>query len=173
MKLRRKTYLCLSLALVMAASISAASPAPPVFVKTHDSDEWVTRTFHIQKRYQRVLLVQAGGQTPQTVRIADLDLNSNNALNQTKRSYSVTKVFSTLQEAADAARGGDLVAVMPGTYAGFVLGDRADAADSRYVVFKAMGRPGEVTINQAAERAPEWMVYMQAAHHVVVEGFNI
>ena len=173
MKLRRKTYLCLSLALVMAASISAASPAPPVFVTTHDSDEWVTRTFHIQKRYQRVLLVQAGGQTPQTVRIADLDLNSNNALNQTKRSYSVTKVFSTLQEAADAARGGDLVAVMPGTYAGFVLGDRADAADNHFIHFKAMGQPGEVTIDRPSERDPDWMILLQAAHHVIVEGFNI
>jgi len=176
MKLRRKTYLCLSFAVVIALQITstfAASPTPPDFVKTHDSDEWVSRTFHIQKLYQRVLVVQAGGQTPHTVRIPDLDLNSKNAHTQTIRSYLVTKVFSTLQEAADAARGGDLVAVMPGTYAGFVLGDRGDAADNHFIHFKAMGQPGEVQIDRPSQRDPDWMILLQAAHHVIIEGFNI
>src|SRR6185369_14447932 len=111
--------------------------------------------------------------TPHTVRIPDLDLNSKNAHTQTIRSYLVTKVFSTLQEAADAARGGDLVAVMPGTYAGFVLGDRGDAADNHFIHFKAMGQPGEVQIDRPSERDPDWMILLQAAHHVIVEGFNI
>ena len=87
--------------------------------------------------------------------------------------YPVAAVFKSLQEAADAARGGDLVAVAPGTYAGFVLGDKPDAADGRYIHFKALGRPGECTINRPSERNPDWMVLLQAAHHVVVEGFNI
>ena len=174
MKLRRTNYLCLSYTLATALQITfAASPAPPDFVKTHDSDEWVSRTFHIQKLYQRVLLVQAGGQTPHTVRIPDLDLNSKNAHTQTIRSYLVTKVFSTLQEAADAAHGGDLIAVMPGTYAGFVLGDRSDAADNHFIHFKAMGQPGEVQIDRPSQRDPDWMILLQAAHHVIIEGFNI
>ena len=174
MKLRTTNYLCLSYALATALQITfAASPAPPVFVKTRNSDEWVTKTFHIQKRYQRVLLVQAGGQIPHTVRVPDLDLNAADALEQTKRSYSVTKVFSSLQDAADAASGGDLVAVMPGTYAGFVLGDKPDASDNQFIHFKAMGQPGEVTINRPSERDPDWMILLQAAHHVIVEGFNI
>jgi len=87
--------------------------------------------------------------------------------------YVVSKVFKTLQEAADFARGGDLVAVMPGTYAGFVLGDKSDCGNGRYIHFKAMGAPGDVVINRASERDSDWMVLLQAAHHVIVEGFNI
>src|SRR6476659_745564 len=160
MRLRITVWLGVLPALVTATlvtSIFAAPLASPVFVKTRNSDEWVTKTFHIQKRYQRVLLVQAGGQIPHTVRVPDLDLNAADTLKQTKHSYSGTKISSSLQEAADAASGGDLVAVMPGTYAGFVLGDKPDASDNHFIHFKAMGQPGEVTINRPSERDPDWM----------------
>jgi hypothetical protein len=62
---------------------------------------------------------------------------------------------------------------MPGTYAGFVLGDKPDAGDGHYIHFKALGNPGECIINRPSERDRDWMILLQATHHVIVEGFNI
>src|SRR5690349_21356983 len=96
------------------------TPASPIFYRTKNSDEWVNRTFHIQKIYSRVLVVNASGQSPKTISLSALNLNSreSNQVGPTRR-YKVYAIFKTLQAAADAARGGDLIAVMPGTYAGF------------------------------------------------------
>ncbi|MDQ2921314.1 MAG: right-handed parallel beta-helix repeat-containing protein [Acidobacteriota bacterium] len=172
---KARNNFCLVLLVIIAFSEAAATPpASPVFYKTHNSDEWVNKTFRIQKRYRRVLLVDNSQNAPRTIRVAALDLNAvRNGHTKPGRSYFVGAVFKTLQEAADACRGGDLVAVMPGTYAGFVVGDKSDAADGRYIHFKAMGKPGDVVIDRGSERDPDWMVLLQAAHHVIVEGFNI
>ena len=107
-----------------------------------------------------------------TVEVPELDLTG---IRPTKsaRKYLSSAVFKTLQEAADASRGGDLIAVMPGKYAGFVLGDKPDAGDGSYIHFKAMGNPGDVIIDRPSERDLDWMVLLQAAHHVIIQGFNI
>lgn len=150
-----------------------ALPAPaPRFVRTLDSDEWVRRTIRLQERYSRVLLVAASAAAPRTVAADPPDLNLREP--RTARvEQKVDAVFATLQEAADAARGGDLVAVAPGSYAGFTIGPRSDAADLRYIHFKALGRPGDVVIDRPSASDQRWMVFLRAAHHVIVEGFNL
>jgi len=163
----------LSATLILHLNVSGKPPRSPVFYKTENSDEWVSHSLHIQPRYARVLVVDASGHPPQIIGVSTLNLNSReNDKVGPARQYKVHAVFKTLQEAADAARGGDLIAVMPGTYAGFVVEDKMDAGDWRYIHFKAMGKPGDVTINQAS-RDPDWMILLQAAHHVIVQGFNI
>jgi len=158
----------------LAINAAAQTPPSPVFYKTQNSDEWVRKTLHIQRRYTRLLLVDAAGEQIKNVRVAPLELNQRNANGQKGAVlYSVDAVYKSLQEAVDAARGGDLIAVMPGTYAGFVMGDKPDASDGRYIHVKAMGEPGGCIINRASERDPDWMILLQAAHHVIVEGFNI
>lgn len=164
--------LCFFLSCLVWSQTFAQPPASPVFVRTHNSDEWVNKTFHIQNQYQRVLLVNQSENNASTIRVAALNLNSRNP-NGLMVSYRASAIFKTLQEAADAAHGGDLVAVMPGTYAGFVLGEKNDARDGRYIHFKAMGQPGDVIIDRPSQRDPDWMVLLQAAHHVIVQGFNI
>jgi hypothetical protein len=160
----------ISVVLALLGIQAAAATPSPRFVRTQNSDEWVTKTFHLQQRYSRVLLVGSGTDINE-LRVASLDLN--HPLSETTlRSYPIHQRFANLQEAADAAHGGDLIAVLPGHYAGFVLGDKNDATDKRYIHFKAMGPPGSVVIDQAS-RVPEWMVLLEAAHHVVLDGFNI
>jgi hypothetical protein len=156
--------------LLAVAGSAAAAPAPPAFVRTDDSDQWVRQSFRLQLRYARVLLVRNRGEAPATLSVLSSDLNG--AGMAAPRSYPVSGVFDTLQSAADAAHGGDLIAVMPGTYAGFVLGDKDDAGDGSYVHFKALGRAGEVIVDRPAGE-PDWMIYLRAAHHVVIEGFDI
>ncbi|MGK3984674.1 right-handed parallel beta-helix repeat-containing protein [Sorangium sp. So ce136] len=151
-------------------------PEPPApagvepFVRTRDSDEWVSQTLKLQRRYERVLAV--GAPAPATVRVAALDLNARDAAAEPQE-LPVARAFATIQEAADAARGGDLIAVLPGAYAGFSLGDKPSAGQERYLHFKALGSPGEVVINRACVADPSWMISLKSAHHVVIEGFNI
>src|ERR1700730_10234606 len=87
-------------------------PASPVFYRTRNS----------QMRYSRVLVVDASNHPPHRISVASLDLTGEDKHEaRPVQEYKVNGGFKTLQEAADAAKGGDLIAVMPGTYGGFVL----------------------------------------------------
>jgi nitrous oxidase accessory protein NosD len=153
---------------------AAQSPQPsPVFYKAQNSDEWVKHTLRVQKLYSRVLVVDGSGKPPRRIRIGNLNLNARDKDEAALiRSYKVYAAYKTLQEAADVSQGGDLIAVMPGSYAGFVVEDKASAADGLYIHFKAMGEPGDVVINQPS-RMPDWMILLRATHHVIIQGFNI
>jgi hypothetical protein len=155
------------------APLSAQTPSSPIFYKTQNSDEWVNHTLHIQNKYPRVLVVDASDHGPRQIRAASLNLNSRGKDDGDQlRTYKVHAVYKTLQEAADASEGGDLIAVMPGHYAGFVLEEKPSAGDGRYIHFKAMGEPGDVIIDQTS-RISDWMILLRASHHVIVQGFNI
>jgi len=176
MNLRARFLLVLAVAVVAsdpcASRLRPAKPASPVFVVTPDSDAWVEASFHVQRSYAHVLAVTAG-EAPRRVRVRRLDLNARGAAGE-EMDLAVDRTFPTLQEAANAARGGDLVAVLPGRYAGFWVGDDPGAGDGRYLHFKALGAPGAVTIDGPAHADGErWMVLLQAAHHVILEGFEI
>jgi len=143
------------------------------FVKTDDSREWVKRTLFVQARYRRVLAVSADGVAPATMRVAPINFEGPPADAQAIE-YPVAAVFRTLQQAADASHGGDLVAVMPGTYEGFRIEDKPDASDGNYIHFKAMGNPGQVVINRPApQQLRGWIIYLLDAHHVILQGFNL
>jgi hypothetical protein len=144
--------------------------AAAAFVTTQDSDEWVAQSFKIQERYARVLVV--GEPAPPTVRVARLDLNARGPAGEALE-YKVERSFKTLQDAANEARGGDLIAVLPGSYVGFVIGDKRGAGDGSYIHVKALGEPGQVVINRGSLEDPNWMIYLQAAHHVILEGLHL
>jgi len=144
----------------------------PVFFHTQSSYEWLYHSIHVQRTYKRVLVVDASDKSPKRLKISALNFNSRTGANGSTREYKVFASFKTLQEAADAAQGGDLIAAMPGHYAGFVLEEKPSAGDNRYIHFKAMGEPGDVVIDQPS-RIPDWMILLRATHHVIVQGFNI
>src|SRR4051794_12590523 len=95
---------------VLAALLALGSAAGTAFVRTQDSDEWVAKSFRVQPQYARVLLVDAAAAPARTVTVPAPDLNAREPASA-GRSYPVASVFPTLQAAADAAHGGDLVAV--------------------------------------------------------------
>lgn len=166
------SFSIVSLCLVQNAWAQKPLPSP-VFYQTKSSDEWVSHSIHVQKAYSRVLVVDASEHPPQRISVSSLNLNARETdQTATTREYDVQAVFRTLQEAADVAKGGDLIAVMPGMYAGFVLEDKPSARDGRYIHFKAMGRPGDVVINQASSNR-DWMILLRATHHVIIQGFNL
>ena len=158
---------------LLAFAIQAVAVSPsPVFFHTQNSDEWVNHSFHIQRHYRRVLAVDASGNSPLRIRVSELNLNLRGNVNGPEHEYRVFRSFKTLQDAADAAEGGDLVVVMPGEYAGFVLEEKPSAGDNRYIHFKAMGEPGDVVIDEPSRMA-DWMILLRATHHVIIQGFNI
>ncbi len=169
----RLAAVSLLLAVAPHGPASQNPPPSPIFYKTQNSDEWVEHTLHVQRVYSRVLVVDGSEKPPRQVRVGTLDLNARNKDDVApSRAYRVFAAYKTLQAAADGSQGGDLIAVMPGNYAGFVLEDKPSAADGRYIHFKAMGEPGDVVINRPS-RVADWMILLRATHHIIVQGFNI
>jgi hypothetical protein len=132
----------------------------------------VKHNFHLQKAYARVIVVDPSGSPPPKIQTGQLDLEAGPA-SEAPLELDVTLSVKTLQEAASASKGGDLVAVMPGHYAGFTLEDKQGTGDERFIHWKALGKPGEVVIDRPTAFDPKWMIVLSAVHHVIVEGFNI
>lgn len=149
-----------------------AEPFEPTFLRTEDSDEWVNHTFKIQETYSRVLLVTRDPDPPQTIMVKSLDLNNEGTA--IEKEYDVDMVFNSLQSATYAARGGDLIAVMPGNYWGFRINRVPTAGDGAYIHYKALGEPGEVVIDDYHDgNDRNWMIYLSGTSHVIIEGFRI
>jgi len=146
---------------------------PPAFVKTQDSNEWVRRSFKVQTKYARVIAVSAGETAPTKISVRAIDLNAPFEKKYPEEQLTVDASVKTLEEASAMAKGGDLIAVMPGRYQGFTLGDKTDAGDDKYIHFKAVGPPGAVVIDRPASGDANWMIILKAAHHVIIEGFNV
>ncbi len=146
----------------------------PQFFRTTDSDEWVRQSFHVQQRYSRLLLVSATAAGPESLIVESLDLNARPASSGDKAQYPVARLFRTIQDAVDESRGGDLIAVMPGTYPGFEIHQRPDTGDGKYIHIKAIGAPGEVTISDASQRGQRHHhIWIPGGSYTVIQGFNI
>jgi hypothetical protein len=150
---------------------AVTGPRPLTFFKTLDSSAWVAKNFKAGARPLRVIAVSQGAPPAQVhVRRLAFDVAARSA---PAEDVPVSLAVKTLQEAAAQARGGDLVAVLPGRYEGFAIGDVADASDERYVHFEALGNPGDVVIDAPSKVDPTFMILLRSAHHVVVEGFAL
>jgi hypothetical protein len=164
-----------SRAALLAAALlvggAAAAEPPPSFVRTDDSSEWIARSLRVQRYPRRVLLVDAApGARPRTVRVPWRALGGGPGLVD---ELAVDAVYATIQDAVDHARGGDLVSVSPGRYAGFRVGPTPETGDERFLVIRALGDPGAVVVDRGCDADRNWMVMVQAAHHVVIWGFRI
>lgn len=163
------------------APTETPDPAPPPapvtpralsFFRTQDSSEWVARAFEIQAKYTRVIVVSPDGKAPEKITTGKLDLNGPPGIEGAVE-LQVDLAVKTLAEAASEVRGGELVAVLPGRYAGFTLGDKPEAGDERFIHLKALGAPGEVIIDAPSKEDKNWMVNLSGAHHVILQGFNL
>jgi hypothetical protein len=150
------------------------TPHPLTFYKTQDSNDWVRHNFHLQQRYARVILVGPKAGAPAKISLPPLDLAASpDTAPPPPEELSVTTQVETLDEAAKLAEGGDLIAVLPGHYAGFSLGDKASAGDEHFIHFRALGNPGEVVIDAPNASDAKWMIILSAAHHVIIQGFAL
>lgn len=141
----------------------------PPFVRTDDSDAWVAQSFVLQPAYTRALLVGSGPPLTE-VEVPPPSLAPSPG---SPVKVKVAATFATIGEAIAEAKGGDLVAVRPGRYAGFVVAHDATMRDGAYVVVKALGAPGEVIIDRGAVADPDWMILVKAGHHLVIDGFAL
>lgn len=162
-----------------AAVSLAAATVPPGFVIAGSSDVWVQESFRVQPRFERLILVDGSATPARAARVPRLRLDRPGPAAATAPAgagapeRAADLVVATLQEAADASRGGDLIAVMPGEYAGFVMGKRPGVGQGAYIRMVALGSPGAVKITRAAPGHPRWMAYFRAAQYVIFEGFHL
>ena len=159
-----------------APASAAVATVPAQFVVTEDADEWVRQSFQVQERYDRLILVDAGKRPATGARIPPLDLHTPSARAAPPASGPVREaelVVDTLQEAVDASRGGDLIAVMPGTYGGFTMDKRPGVGPGKYIRMVALGAPGAVKITGASAHEMNAMASFRTAQYVIFEGFHI
>lgn len=159
------------------AGPTSAGPRPATtFVRTQSSDDWVRQTFQVQDKYDRVILVDPkagpGDTGERRVSVPKLDLNDR-AGGAQRESLAVTTSVQTLADAALIVRGGDLVAIAPGRYAGFTLQARPGTGDGKYIRFVALGQPGEVVIDRPTLSDLNWMIELRATSHVILEGIHL
>lgn len=154
------------------ASVAVAT-VPPGFVIAGSSDVWVQESFRVQPGFDRLILVDGSDTPARAAAVPPLDLNRPDPAVPRAPERAADLVVATLQEAVDASRGGDLIAVMPGAYAGFVMGKRPGVGQGAYIRMVALGPPGAVKITSAAPGYPRWMAYFRTAQYVIFEGFHL
>ena len=78
--------------------------------------------------------------------------------------------YTTIQDAVDAASGGDVILVAPGTYTG--TGDEVVSTDGKAITIKASGTPEETIIDGEGARR---VVYCSSGEgpDTIIEGFTI
>ncbi len=152
----------------------AVATVPAQFAIAGSSDAWVHASLQVQQGFERLLLVDGSNTPARSAAVPPLafDATVPPAPELPRRA---NLVFATLQEAVDASRGGDVIAVMPGTYQGFVMGKRPGVGQGQYIRMVALGPPGAVKIDRAAPGAtdPRWMAYFRTAQYVIFEGFHL
>ncbi len=139
------------------------------WVVTDDADAWIDGTFAVQATYARAWIVGPGAAVA-AIEVPSPSLRSADRGKKVK--VPVAGAFPTIGQAIGAAKGGDVVAIRPGRYAGFSVGDDSTMRDGAYLGVVALGAPGEVIIDRPLSD-PSWMIYVRAGHHVIVDGLAI
>jgi hypothetical protein len=155
------------------ASGPAGTPALPPWVVSDDADEWIRKSFVLQPSYARAFVVGAGPALTEVEVPAPGASSRSGAKVKASVKVKVAGTFATIGEAIGEAKGGDVVAVRPGRYPGFVIADDSSMKDGAYLSIVALGKPGEVIVDRAAPADPSWMIYVRGGHHVVIDGLAI
>ncbi len=88
----------------------------------------------------------------------------------TAATINVPADYTTIQAAVDAASGGDVILVAPGTYTG--TGDEVVDTDGKAITIKASGTPGETIIDGEGARGVVLCGSGEGAD-TIIEGFTI
>jgi hypothetical protein len=152
----------------------AVATVPSQYVIAGSSDAWVLASFQVQQHFERLILVDAGATPARAAVVPPLDLGAAVPAPAQGPPRKAHLLVATLQEAVDASRGGDVIAVMPGAYQGFVMGKRPGVGQGQYIRMVALGPPGAVKIDRPAPGPdPRWMAYFRTAQYVIFEGFHL
>lgn len=153
----------------------AVATVPPQYAIAGSSDAWVHASFQVQQGFERLILVDGSASPAHAAVVPPLDLGAVAPPAPQGPPRRAHLVVATLQEAVDASRGGDVIAVMPGTYQGFVMDKRPGVRQGQYIRMVALGPPGAVKINRAPSGTgdPRWMAYFRTAQYVIFEGFHL
>jgi hypothetical protein len=152
----------------------AAAEVPSQFVIAGSSDAWVHASFEVQARFERLILVDGSATPARAAVVPPLDLDAREPAPAQGPARSADVVVATLQQAVDVSRGGDVIAVMPGEYQGFVMGKRPGVGPGKYIRMVALGAPGAVAITRAAPGDDaRWMAWFRTAQYVIFEGFHL
>lgn len=131
-----------------------------------DTETFLSTNFDLQESYSRVLCVQQGTACPVTIETAVPCLTDGCVT--TPQSYNVHSTYTTLQAASDAALPGDLIIIMPGTYAGVSVEEK-HGANNAYIHFLGWGEPGSVIVNAPTEAGIRHHFYFINTRYYIIQ----
>ena len=163
----RAILICSLIAMLLAVTSLRAQDVLPL--SEPDSDAFIQTNFVLQDTYKNVLCVTDGEACPDGVEVQVPCLTV--ACDHPVQSYTIERIFSTIQAAAEAAVPGDLILIMPGRYAGVEI-EGLGGADGGYIHFLGWGSPGSVVIERRAFPESDWLrhhFYFIDVHHYIVQ----
>ncbi len=163
-----KKTLWLAGIIVVVLGVGALAGAQPALAEP-DSEAFIAAHFHLQDTYSRVLCVSQDGTCPGEITVAVPCLTS--ACSHPAQRYTIAEDFDTIQAAAETARPGDLIIIMPGRYRGVNI-ESAGGEEGAYIHFLGWGAPGTVIIDSTADPDRRWLrhhFYFVEVHHYIVQ----
>ncbi|MBC7870811.1 MAG: right-handed parallel beta-helix repeat-containing protein, partial [Chitinophagaceae bacterium] len=112
-----------------------------------DTETFLATNFDLQSAYTRVLCVQQAAPCPGSINTAVPCLTIGCA--NVPQNYNIHSTYGTIQAASNAALAGDLIIIMPGTYAGVEVEEK-HGANNAYIHFLGWGTPGSIIVNNPA-----------------------
>jgi hypothetical protein len=134
-----------------------------------ETDAFLAANFHLQETYNRVLCVSQEDACPAEVTTTVPCLTA--GCQYEAVTYSVGDAFDSIQAAADAARPGDLILILPGRYRGVEI-EGTGGEDGAYIHFLGWGEPGSVIVDAAARPDVGYLrhhFYLIDAHHYLIQ----
>ncbi len=162
---RRCLWMTFCLSLFSSVSLSAQAP----LTTEADTETFLTTNFHLQERYQQVLCVSGEGSCPTDITTTVPCLTS--ACRHVETNYPVASTFETIQAAADSARAGDLIIIMPGHYAGVEINETG-GEENAYIHFLGWGEAGSIIVDAPARPDVRYLrhhFYFVASHHYIIQ----
>jgi len=112
-----------------------------------DTETFLSTNFDLQSAYTRVLCVHQAAPCPGSINTAVPCLTIGCA--NVPQNYNIHSSYGTIQAASIAALPGDLIIILPGTYAGVQVEEK-HGANNAYIHFLGWGTPGSVIVNSAS-----------------------
>jgi hypothetical protein len=143
--------------------------AQSVVADETDTAAFIDSTFQLQAEYATVHCVSADDTCPAEIVAAPPCLTM--LCERAERPYPVAERYTTIQEAVDAAQPGDLIAVLPGRYAG-VFVEGMGGEEGAYIHLLGIGG---VIVDRAADPSQDWLrhhFYFVNVHHYIIDNIT-
>lgn len=136
-----------------------------------DTEAFLSANFHLQNQYTGVRCVRQTGVSTCPAQITATVPCLLQSCSHPSVTYPVSATYTTIQAAANAAQPGELIAIMPGRYAGIDVEDMG-GANNAYIHFLGIGNLGDIVVDRSADPTKPWLrhwFYFIDTHYYIIQ----